>query len=163
MDQKKSVMFPDHGESFPYLYGATSLYTDADNVRVPPTLESLPTEVHLQICREMLRSEKPITLSPCKPYVSRFGFGSLGILRVSKYFSTLALSVMYGENCFRLRSANWIIKDDDLEDEDLEDEDLESDDLEDDDLEDDENTVSVPYCLNEARAFLTSLGSYQHP
>ena len=153
MDQKNSVKFPDHGESFPYLYGATNLYTDADNVRGAPTLESLPTEVQLQICREMLRSEKPITLSPHEPYVSGFAFGSLGILRVSKYFSTMALSVMYGENCFHLKSTNWIIKDDDLvkdlEDDDLV-KDLEDDDLEDDDLEDkDQDTVSVSYCLNE--------------
>ena len=75
---------------------------DADNVRVPPTLESLPPELKLQICREMLRSEKPIKLSPCEPYVSGFAFGSLGLLRVSKDFSEMALGVMYGENCFHL-------------------------------------------------------------
>lgn len=111
MDQENLTKFPDQGELFPYPHGATSLYTDADNVRVPPTLESLPTEVQLQICREILRSEEPIKLSPCEPYVSGFAFGSLGILRVSKYLSTMALSVMYGENCFRLIYRSWIIKD----------------------------------------------------
>ena len=111
MDQNSLVKLPDRGELFPYPHGAIRLYTDADNVRVPPTLESLSPELQLQICREMLRSEKPITLSPCKPYVSGFAFGSLGILRASKYLSKMALSVMYGENCFRLDTITEFMKD----------------------------------------------------
>ncbi len=136
MDQKNLIKSPNQRELFLYPYGATSLATDADNVGVPPSLESLPTEVQLQICREMLRSEEPITLSPCEPYVSGFAFGSLGILRASKYFSTMASSVMYGENCFHLESGDfysesgdWTIEPDMLND-------------------DDDGTVSNSYCLN---------------
>ena len=109
MDQKNLAKFPDQGELFPYPHGATGLYPDADNIRVPPTLESLPTEVQLQICREMLRSEEPIVLTPWKPYISGFAFGSLGILRASKCFSNMALSIMYGENCFHLTSEDRYI------------------------------------------------------
>ena len=116
MDQKNLAKFPDQGELFPYPHGATGLYPDADNIRVPPTLESLPTEVQLQICREMLRSKEPITLTPWKPYVSGFAFGSLGILRASKYFSKMALSIMYGENCFCLGYGERAIEDDPFED-----------------------------------------------
>ena len=93
-------------------------------------------------------------LCPCESYVSGFAFGSLGILRVSKYFSTMALSVMYGENCFRLISADFTVEnkclknndpdEDDPEDDDLEDNDLEDGDTEDSDLEDDDQyTASV--------------------
>ena len=92
--------------------------TNADDVRVPPTLESLSLEILLQIFREMLRSQKPITLSPCTPYVSGFAFGSLSILRVSKYFSTMALGIMYGENCFHFSNAEYAIEDEDVEDSD---------------------------------------------
>ena len=152
MDQKNLVKGPAQGELFPDPCRAISLYIDADNVRVPPTLETLPRELQLQICREMLRSEEPIDLLPCKPYHSGFSFGSLGILRVSKHFSTMALSVMYGDNYFRLVPMYWAIEDknhknndpedddleDDLEDDDLEDDDLEGDDLEDYNLEDDD-------------------------
>ena len=45
-----------------------------------------------------------------------FAFGSLGLLRVSKDFSEMALSVMYGENCFRLENINYTIEDDYFED-----------------------------------------------
>ena len=117
MDQESIVEVPDQGESSPYSYSATSLSTDANNVRVRPTLESLPRELQLQICREMLRSENPIELSPYEPCVFGFAFGSLGILRVSKHFSTMALSVMYAENCFRLDSMEFAIEDDYFEDE----------------------------------------------
>ena len=65
----------------------------------------------------MLRSERPIELSPCEPCVSGFAFGSLGILRVSKHFSTVALSVMYGENCFRLGNMDYTVEDGYVEDE----------------------------------------------
>ena len=91
----------------------------ADNVRVPPTLETLPQELQLHICRAMLRSQEPIALSPCKPYVSGFAFGSLGLLRVSKHFSTMALGVLYGENCFQLESMSYTIDDDHSEDQGL--------------------------------------------
>ena len=101
----------------------------ANNVEATPSLESLPGELQLQICREMLRSEKPITLSPDEPWVSGFAFGSLGILRVSKHFSTMALSVMYGENCFRLENVDYTIDDDYFEDE-------------------NQNTVSISPCLD---------------
>ena len=120
MDQKSLVKFPDQGESSElstYPHGATSLHTDADNVRVPPTLETLPQELQLQICRAMLRSQEPIALSPCEPYICGFAFGSLGILRVSKHFSTMALGVMYGENCFRLDDLQYAIEDGHSEDE----------------------------------------------
>ena len=138
MDQKNLVKVPAQGELFPYPCRATSLYTDADNVGVPPTLESLPTELQLQICREILRSKEPIVLCLCKCCASPSAFGSLGILRVSKHLSTMALSVMYGENCFHLISAHWTIENKSLKSNDLEDDDLEDDDLEDDDLEDDD-------------------------
>lgn len=117
MDQKSLLKSPDQGELSPYPHGATSLHTDANNVQVPLTLESLPSELQLQICREMLRSQEPITISPCTPYVSEFAFGSLGILRVSKYFSTMALGVMYGENCFHFGTAEWTVEGDEFDDE----------------------------------------------
>ena len=60
----------------------------------------------------MLRSENAIALLPCKPYISGFAFGSLGLLRVSKDLSETALSVMYGENCFRLEDKKYKIIDD---------------------------------------------------
>ena len=127
MDQNNLnlVKVPDQGELFPFSYGATSLYTDADNVKVPPTLESLPRELQLQICRAMLRSEKPIILCPCDFYTLEFAFGSLGILRVSKYFSEMALSVMYGGNCFQLISADFTIEDECLKINDPDEDDLE--------------------------------------
>ena len=159
MDQKNLVKVPAQGELFPYPYGTASLYTDADNVGIPPTLESLPTELQLQICREMLRSKEPIILCLCDLCYPKFAFGSLGILRASKHFSTMALSVMYGENCFHLVPMHWVIEnkiskndhseDDDLEDDDSEDDDFEDDDSEYDDPEDDDfgnhcrGTVSV--------------------
>ena len=120
MDQKSLVKFPDQGELSalsPYPHGATGLHADADNVRVPPTLENLPQELQLHICRAMLRSQESITLSPCEPYICGFAFGSLGILRVSKHFSTMALGVMYGENCFHLEDMEYTIEDDHFEDE----------------------------------------------
>ena len=109
MDQKSLVKFPDQGELFLYPYGATSLYMAANNIEATPTLESLPRELKLQICREILRSEWSIELSPCTPYVRDFAFGSLGLLRVSKDFSEMALSVMYGENCFYFSTKQWTI------------------------------------------------------
>ena len=118
MDQKSLIKVPDQGELFLYPYGAISLYMAANNVEATPTLESLPRELKLQICREMLRSEKSITLSPCTPYVSGFAFGSLGLLRVSKDFSEMALTVMYGENCFYFSTAQWTIGVNCFEDED---------------------------------------------
>ena len=144
MDQKSlnSVKVLDQGESYPHPCDAPSLYTDADNVGVPPTLESLPRELQLQICREMLRSEEPIRLDLCEPYISGFAFGSLGILRVSKYFSDMALSVMYGENCFRLIAANWTIENKHPKNDDPKDDDLEDSDPDDSDLGYDQITVS---------------------
>ena len=121
MDQKSLVKFPDQGELSalsPYPHGATSLHADADNVRVPPTLETLPQELQLHICRAMLRSQELITLSPCEPYICGFAFGSLGISRVSKHFSTMALGVMYGENCFCFKDMQYTIEDGYFEDED---------------------------------------------
>ncbi|KAK0509522.1 hypothetical protein JMJ35_007916 [Cladonia borealis] len=122
MDQKNFIKLPD---------------------QVPPTLESLPRELQLQICREMLRSEKPIILCPCDVYIRGFAFGSLGILRVSKHFSEMALSVMYGENCFRLISAEFTIENECLKNNDPDEDDflLENDHLEDADLLDDTRGV----------------------
>ena len=109
MDQMSSIKVPDQGEFFLCPYCATSLYMAANNVEATPTLESLPRELKLKICREILRSKGSIELSPRTPYVSGFAFGSLGLLRVSKDFSEMALSVMYGENCFYFSSAQWTI------------------------------------------------------
>ena len=139
MDQNslRLVKVPNQGNLLPHPCYATSLYTDADNVGVPPTLETLPRELQLQICREMLRSEEPIRFNLCEPYISGFAFGSLGVIRVSKYFSEMALSVMYGENCFRLMAANWTIENKHPQNDDTEDDDLhENDDLEDSDPDD---------------------------
>ena len=149
MDQNDLVKVPEQGEFFPHPCGATDLYTNADNVGAPPSLETLPRELQLQICREMLRSEEPIRFDLCEPYISGFAFGSLGILRVSRYFSEMALGVMYGENCFRLMAADWYIENkhpqiNDTEDDDLhEDDDLEDSDPDNSDLGNDQITVSI--------------------
>ena len=143
MDQNDLVKVPEQGELFPHPCGATDLYTTADNVGAPPSLETLPRELQLQICRDMLRSQEPIMLCPCEDYISRFAFGSLGILRVSKYFSEMALSVMYGENCFRLIAADWTIQNKHPKNNDPEDDDLEDSDPDNSDLGNDQITVSV--------------------
>ncbi len=59
-------------------------------------------ELHLQILRHILIAKDPTIYLWSVGYseISGFGFGSLGILRVSKYWSALALSVLYRENTF---------------------------------------------------------------
>ncbi len=66
-------------------------------------LKDLAVELHLQILRHFLIA-KNLTLYLPVGYneVSSFGLGSLGILRVSRYWSASALSVLYKENTFRV-------------------------------------------------------------
>lgn len=61
-------------------------------------------ELHLAILRHILiATGLPMCLWPVGyDEKSSFGLGSLGILRVSKYWSALALSVLYQENTFRV-------------------------------------------------------------
>ncbi|KAF6220879.1 hypothetical protein HO133_002559 [Letharia lupina] len=70
--------------------------------RGKPTLEGMPVEIQMEIMRPFLRGPyaNMIVLYPLDCYRWDFGFGSLGILSVSKHFSAIALSVLYGENDF---------------------------------------------------------------
>lgn len=70
--------------------------------RGKPTLEGMPVEIQMEIMRHFLRGPyaNMIVLYPLDCYSWGFGFGSLGILSVSKHFSAIALSVLYGENKF---------------------------------------------------------------
>ncbi|KAF6236799.1 hypothetical protein HO173_005090 [Letharia columbiana] len=70
--------------------------------RGKPTLEGMPMEIQMEIMRHFLRGPyaNTIVLYPLDYYSWGFGFGSLGILSVSKHFSAIALSVLYGENNF---------------------------------------------------------------
>lgn len=59
-------------------------------------------EIQMEIMRHFLRGPyaNTVVLHPLDYYSWGFGFGSLGILSVSKHFSAIALSVLYGENNF---------------------------------------------------------------
>ena len=63
------------------------------------SLSTLPMELQLEILRYTLNADDMLSLNP---FNTCYGLGSLGILRVSKYFSTLGLCILYGENSFDL-------------------------------------------------------------
>ena len=72
----------------------------------------MPTEIHWQILRDFLKHPETIELFPQDSYDNRsWGFGSLGILSVSKYFSTIGLIVLYGENDFSISKSDCSLKD----------------------------------------------------
>lgn len=63
----------------------------------------MPMEIQLGILRNFLKKPGDIDLYPDDTYTNRsWGFGSLGILCVSKHSSRIGLSVLYGENKFRI-------------------------------------------------------------
>ena len=81
------------------------LANTTDCIAGKATLEGMPTEVHWQILRNFLKSPVSFRLCPQDTYTHHaYGFGSLGILSVSKYFSTIGLSILYGENEFLFSS-----------------------------------------------------------
>ena len=76
------------------------------------TLDSMPTEIHWHILRDLLKRAETIELFPQDNYNNRsWGFGSLGILGVSKHFSTIGLSVLYRENDFSISKSECSLKD----------------------------------------------------
>lgn len=92
----------DPGESCDVLR-AILASTTIDHIAGKATLEGMPTEVHWQILRSFLKSSEPVILRPQDTYTNcDYHFGSLGILRVSKYFSVIGLSILYGENSFSI-------------------------------------------------------------
>lgn len=94
-------------EYSPFSLAARLTAIDADL----STFETLPTEVLLQILRYLLRKSEDIDLRPIQvelvedeggEYDADWDFGILGILRVSKHLSDLALGVLYGENTYQI-------------------------------------------------------------
>lgn len=74
------------------------------------TLEGMPMEVQLEVMRNFLKSPYIIELFPQNTYTNHsWGFGSLGILSVSKYFSAVGLSVLYGENKFYVWESEYAL------------------------------------------------------
>lgn len=97
--------------------------TLTDHIAGKATLEGMPTEIHWQILRNFLKPPETIELFPQDTYTNRsWVFGSLGILRVSKYFSAIGLSILYGENHFSFQNHERDLEDfDDSDDDDDED------------------------------------------
>lgn len=86
--------------------------TTTHHITEKATIESMPTEIHWQILRNFLKCSDTIELFPQDTYINRsWGFGSLGILSVSKHFSTIGLSVLYRENEFSISKSDCSLKD----------------------------------------------------
>ena len=101
----------DPGESCD-LPRAVLANTTTHHIAETATLEGMPTEIHWQILRDFLKHPETIELFPQDSYDNRsWGFGSLGILSVSKYFSTIELIVLYGENDFSISKSDCSLKD----------------------------------------------------
>lgn len=68
-------------------------------------------ELQLMILRQiLLADDRLIKIDPLSFYEKEnFGLGSLGILRVSKHFSALALDVLYRGNVFGVESFDTLI------------------------------------------------------
>ena len=74
-----------------------------------PSLNLLATEIQLQILRHILKVDV-LELSPLDDYCRpKYGLGSLALLRVSKHFSALGLSILCGENIFKTTPARFAI------------------------------------------------------
>lgn len=76
---------------------------NGDRLAGKATLEGMPVEIQVDIMRQLLKTPYTIELYPQDTHASiSWGFGSLGILSVSKHFSAIGLSVLYGENEFSI-------------------------------------------------------------
>ena len=96
----------DRGESLKISRAWLKIFTDV--IPGTPTLESMPVEILLEIMRLFLKSPGHIYLDPENTYTdSSWGFGSLGVLRVSKHLSAIGLSVLYGENDFWIQQSEY--------------------------------------------------------
>ena len=71
----------------------------------------MPIEIQLETMRCFLKNPGDIEMYPVDTYTNQgWDFGSLGILRVSKHFSTLGLSVLYGENKFMIMKYIYLLE-----------------------------------------------------
>ena len=100
----------DQGRSFEHEGDRFDPPTDSGRAGGKPSLDSLATEIQLQVLRYIL-SASIIELSLLDSYSShKFGLGSSGILRVSKHFSALALGVFYRENTVYAEASHFDIQ-----------------------------------------------------
>lgn len=65
-----------------------------------PSLESLPTEIQLDIIRHLLFDDDTVVFGPCQQDQASKYKRSLGILTASKHFFILGSNVLYRENSF---------------------------------------------------------------
>lgn len=89
----------DQGQSFKSINRSVSAADEPQKIG-KPSLENLAIETQLDIVRYLLFGDDTVVFGPPQEHEDGMPRRSLSILRVCKLFSSLASSVLYGENSF---------------------------------------------------------------